>query len=198
MFVEYWYLLHPPRTGLRDIQMGLFWIWGVFIFVLFDSRRSELSVMNMNIYISFIHLTQVWGIFMWVWGGHEEYLYPFYSPRMSLMDIYMAHGQVGGMFLFVLLASDGSEPRVRNIHLSFIDLRQVWGLSIRVWGALEQYSYLFHSPRTGPRDSHTGPMRVWGKCIFVLLPHTGLSRESGIFISPLFTDDTSEGYLYGS
>ena len=255
--------------------MGLTWVWGMFIFVLFDSHRSEPSVMN--IYISFIHLTQVWGIFMWVWGGYEEYLYLFYSPRMGLMDIHTALERIGGMFIFLLLASDGSEPsvrnihisfihlsqvwgiiqvwgmseeclhlfvclpqvwsdcekyiylfysprtslrhihtglrqvwgmflfvllasdesepRLRNIHISFIHLRQVWGLSIWVWATYEEYSYLFHSPRTGLRDIHPGVMWVWGTCIFVVLPHTALSRESGIFI---FTYDMSEGYLYGS
>ena len=86
------------------------------------------------------------------------------------------------MFLFVLLASDESEPRLRNIHISFIHLRQVWGLSIWVWAAYEEYSYLFRSPRTGLRDIHPGLMQVWGMCIFVVLPHTALSRESGIFI----------------
>ena len=41
------------------------------------------------------------------------------------MDIHTALGWVGGMFIFVLLASDGSEPSVRNIHISFIHLNQV-------------------------------------------------------------------------
>ena len=174
MCEEYSYLFSLPRTGLKDIDMGLTWVWGMFIFVLFASHGSELSVRN--IHMLFIHSRQAWGIFiqvwgeyeeclylfclthiglsrvwwifMRVWGGYEEYLYLFYSPRTGLMDIHTALGRIGGMFIFLLLASDGSEPSVRNIHISFIHLSQVWGI-IQVWGMSEECLHLFCLPPTG-------------------------------------------------
>ena len=184
---EYSYVLYSLKTGLRDIHTGLRRVWGMFLFVLFDSHRSVPNVMN--IYISFIHLTQVWGIFMQVWGGYEAYLYLFYSPRMGLMDIHTALGQVGGMFIFMLLASDGSEPSVRNIHISFIHLSQVWGMS-------EEFLHLFCLSPTGLIRFHLGQVwgiliQVWGRyeeCFYLCcLPQMSLSHVWGIFISPLFT-----------
>ena len=140
--------------GLRDIHTGLRQVWGMCIFVLFASHRSELCMSN--IFISFTHLRQVWGIFIQVSGVLEEYWYLFYSPGMGLTDIHTGPRWVWGMFTFVLFASHRCEPCMSNICISFTHSKQVWGIFIWVWCVVRNIHIYFI--RWG---------RVWG--IFTLL-----------------------------
>ena len=88
----------------------------------------------------------------WVWAVCEEYWYLFYSPRTGLRHLWT-------MFISALFASPGSQPSGTNINIS----------------------YLFCSPKTGLRVTHTGLRCVWG-----------------ILISVLFTWDGFKGYSHRS
>ena len=197
MCEEYWCLFYSPRTGLRDIHMGLRQLWGMFIFFLFALHGSE--VHGSNISIPFIHLRQVWGIFIWVWDVCEEYSYLFDSPRMGLRDIHKGLRQVWGMCIVVLFASHRSEPHMSNIFISVTHIRQVWGIFIQVCARSEECLYLFCSPKAGLRDIHIGLSHgeKYSHPFYSLRTglrhtHTGLRMVWGMFTFILFASQESE------
>ena len=164
----------------------------MFIFVLLASHGFEPRVRH--IYISFIHLRQVCGIFKQVWGMCEECWSLFYSHRTVLRDIHTGLRHLWTMLINVLFASPGSQPSGTIINIFFMHLRQVWGIFIRVWGVVRNiHIYFIHWEQVWGIFS-----QLWGgygECLYLFcLPHMGLSCVWGPFISPLFTWDRSEGH----
>ena len=150
-----------------------------------------------NIHICFIHLGQVWGIFIQVWCRYEEHVYLLccltplwaesqeylYSPMTFLTDIDMDLSKMLGLFMCLLFASHGSEPNVTDIHMG------LW----QMWGTFTGVSSAFYGSH--PSVSNIYICFIFTKCMWIFvklwgrfykflflfyLPHTGMSWVSGI------------------